>query len=69
VVEHDGHALGVDAVDIVQDQRGTLLAADVVHQGLQLVGVAHRIDGHIDVLQLTILFQQREVLAHVLERH
>ena len=24
---------------------------------------------HIDVLQLTIFFQQREVFAHVLERH
>jgi hypothetical protein len=68
-VEQDRHALRVDAVDVVQDQRRPVLAADVVHQRLQLVRAAAAVERHVQVLELTFLFQQREELAHVLERH
>ena len=68
-VEQDRHTLGVDAVDVVEHQRRPILAADIGHQRLQFVIAATRLERHVDVLQLTVFFQQREVFAHVLERH
>ena len=68
-VEEDRYALGVDGVDLVEHQRRAVLAAHVVHERLQLVGPAPAVERHIHLLQLSVLLEQREELAHVLERH
>ena len=68
-IEEDGYVFGIDGIDVVEQQRRTVLRTDVVHQGLQLVGVAPAVERHVDMLELPFLFEQREELAHVLERH
>ncbi len=68
-IEQNWHVLGIDGIDVVEQQRRAVFCADVIHQGLQLVRVAPTIERHIDVLELPFLFEQREKLAHVLERH
>ena len=68
-VEQDGHALGVHRIDVVEHQRRAVLAAHVMHQGLQFVAVATAIERHVDLLQLSLAVEHREKLAHVLVRH
>ena len=41
----------------------------MVHQRLQFIGPAAAVERHIHLLQLPVLLEQREELAHVLERH
>ena len=68
-IEQNRDAFGIHGIDVVEHQGRSVFGADVVHQRLQLVGPAAPIERNVDVLQLTLLLEQREIFAHVLERH
>ncbi len=68
-VEDDRDVGRVVALEVLQDERRAIVLAQKPHQRLQFVVTVRGLDRDVAILELAVLAQDFQKLAHILIRH